>query len=233
MRPVICLVTPPLVRLERDTAYVAADPTSVLSGLSRTTDDLVERIGAAARAGVHLVQIRQPGMDGGPLAALTTAAIEAVRGTRTRVLVNERFDVALAVGAHGVHLRSDSFPAPRVRASAPREFLIGRSVHTLEEARAAAGDGATDYVIFGTVFATDSKSGAPTAGPERLAAVCAAVQIPVLAIGGITLARLDAVAAAGADGLAAIGLFSGGAADGMRQIVGQVVRTFDTPRRVP
>ena len=219
MRPVICLITPPLVRLKPDTTEGAVD--------------LVDRIGAAARAGVHLVQIRQPGMDGRPLAALAAAAIDAVRGTRTRVLVNDRVDVALDVGAHGVHLRSDSPPASRVRVAAPRDFLIGRSVHTLEAALDASRDGASDYVIYGTVFATDSKPGAPTAGPERLATVCVALPIPVLAVGGITLARLGAVAAAGADGFAAIGLFTGQTADALGEIVAQAVRMFDTPRRVP
>jgi len=215
MRPVICLITPPC----------PPEP--------HTMRDLVDRIVAAARAGVDLVQIRQPGMDGRPLASLAEAAIHAVRGTRTRVLVNDRVDIALAVGAHGVHLRGDSPSAARVRASAPRAFLIGRSVHGLEEAQAAAGDSAIDYMIYGTVFATDSKPGAPAAGLERLAAVCAAVPIPVLAVGGIIAARLGPIAAAGADGFAAIGLFATAPASALHEIVGEAVRTFDTPRRVP
>ncbi len=216
MRPVICLITPPL---------------NVASGFSRT--DLVARIGGAARAGVHLVQIRQPGLDVRPLADLVTAALEAVRGTTARILVNDRLDVALAVGAHGVHLRADSPPAARVRASAPPGFLIGRSVHALEDARAAAEDRAVDYLIYGTVFATASKPGAGAAGVDRLAAVCAAVPMPVLAVGGITPARLGAVAAAGADGFAAIGLFAGGAPGALEATVAEAVRTFDTPRSVP
>jgi thiamine-phosphate diphosphorylase len=134
------------------------------------------------------------------------------------------------VGAHGVHLRADSPPGGRVRAAAPPGFLIGRSVHTLEEARAAASEGAVDYLIYGTVFATPSKPGAAATGAARLAAVCAAVGVPVLAVGGITPARLGAVAAAGADGFAAIGLFAGGAIAGLREIVGQAVGAFDTPR---
>jgi thiamine-phosphate pyrophosphorylase len=226
MRPVICLITPPLVRPQPDT-------TDVASSMSRTTDELIDRIVAAARAGIDLVQIRQPGMDGRPLAALTAAAIHAVRGTRTRVLVNDRVDIALAVGAHGVHLRGDSPSAARVRASVPRAFLIGRSVHALEEAQAVAGEGATDYMIYGTVFATDSKPGALTAGLERLAAVCTAVPIPVLAVGGITAARLGPIAAAGADGFAAIGLFATAPASTIHEVIGEAVRTFDTLRRVP
>lgn len=224
MRPAICLITPPLVRLTPDTTYVA-------SGVSRT--DLVDRIGAAARAGVHLVQVRQPGVEGRPLVELAAAAVAAVRGTRTRVLVNDRLDVALAAGAHGVHLRGESMPAGRVRAVAPPGFLIGRSVHAAEEARTAAADGALDYLIYGTVFATDSKPGARAAGTGELAAVCAAAPVPVLAIGGISVERLGAVAAAGADGFAAIGLFAGVSLNGLHEIVGRAIRAFDTPATVP
>jgi thiamine-phosphate pyrophosphorylase len=208
------------------------DVADMACGFGPAAEELIDRIGAAARAGVHLVQIRQPGMDGRPLAALTSAAVAAVRGTRTRILVNDRFDVALAVGAHGVHLRGDSPPAPRIRAVAPGGFLIGRSVHALEEAQAAVGDGEVDYVMYGTVFATGSKPGAQPAGAERLAAVCAAVPIPVLAIGGITAVRLGAVAAAGADGFAAIGLFAG-APDRLHGIVERAMRAFDTLGSVP
>jgi thiamine-phosphate pyrophosphorylase len=229
-----------LVRLKPDTPYEKEDsvrpkpdPAYVGSGFSRTRDDLIARIAAAARAGVHLIQIRQPGWDGRPLAELVAAALDAVRGTDARVLVNDRLDVALAMGAHGLHLRSDSPLPERVRAVAPRPFLIGRSVHAAKEAQAASGDGALDYVIFGTVFPTESKPGAPAAGLDGLAAVCAAVPVPVLAVGGMTAARLGAVARAGADGFAAIGLFSEPALESLDGIVSAARRAFDTPATVP
>lgn len=215
MSPVICLITPPR----------PPEPAA--------TRDLVDRIGAAARAGVQLVQIRQPGFEARALTELTAAGVAAVRGTRTRVVVNDRVDVALAAGAHGVHLRSDSMPAARVRAAVGPGFLIGRSVHAVEEARAAAGDGGLDYVIYGTVFATGSKPGARAAGADALADVCAAVPIPVLAIGGVTPERLGAVAAAGAAGFAAIGSFARDAPDGLHEIVRRAVLAFDTPAAVP
>lgn len=215
MSPVLCLITPSRPQ----------EPAAVR--------DLVDRIGAAARAGVHLVQIRQPGFEARALTELTAAGVAAVHGTRTRVVVNDRLDVALAAGAHGVHLRGDSMPAARVRGTIGRHFLIGRSVHGVEEARAAAGERALDYVIYGTVFATDSKPGARAVGADALAEVCAAVPIPVLAIGGITPERLGAVAAAGADGFAAIGLFAREAPQDVHEIVGRAVRAFDTPAAVP
>lgn len=195
--------------------------------------NLVDRIGAAARAGVHLVQIRQPEIEGRALMGLVADAVRAVRGTQTRVVVNDRVDVALAAGAHGVHLRGDSMSAARVRAIVPPGFLIGRSVHSPEEARTVAGDGALDYVIFGTVFATGSKPGAAAAGRHALAAACAAVPLPVLAVGGITPERLGAVAAAGAAGFAAIGVFAGCAIDALHGEVVRAAQAFDTSARVP
>jgi thiamine-phosphate diphosphorylase len=168
---------------------------------------LVERVAAAAREGVHLVQIRERDLEGGPLTRLVSACLDAVRGTRTRILVNDRLDVALAAHAHGVHLRGDSFSAVRARGSAPAPFLLGRSVHSLADAVAATRDGGLDYLIFGTVFDTASKPGRPPAGLDGLAAVARATPLPVLAIGGITRGRIDDVMAAGASGVAAIGMF--------------------------
>jgi len=106
-----------------------------------------------------------------------------------------------------MHLRADSFSARRVRASAPSPFLIGRSVHSLAEAVAAADEGAADYLIFGTVYETSSKPGRPVAGVAELASVAAATPLPVLAIGGITPARIEEVMAAGASGVAGISMF--------------------------
>jgi len=173
---------------------------------------LVERVAAAAREGVHLVQVRERDLEGNALTRLVSACVTGVRGTRTRILVNDRLDVALAARAHGVHLRGDSFHASRVRAWAPVPFLVGRSVHSAEEAGAATREGGLDYLIFGTVFDTPSKRGRPVAGLDALAAVAGMTPLPVLAIGGITRARIGDVMAAGASGVAAISMFdtSGG-----------------------
>jgi len=168
---------------------------------------LIDRVRAAAQGGVHLVQIRERDLDGAPLAHLVSACLDAVRGTRTRVLVNDRVDVALTAGAHGVHLRGDSFAAPRIRAWTSQPFLIGRSVHSVTDAVAVTEDGAVDYLIFGTVFESTSKPGQPVAGIGGLAAVVRATPLPVLAIGGITPARIEDVMAAGAAGIAGISMF--------------------------
>jgi thiamine-phosphate pyrophosphorylase len=171
-------------------------------------DATVERVRWAAGAGVHLVQVREPDLDGGPLTALVRRCVDAVRGSRARVLVNDRVDVALAAGAHGVHLRADSMPAARVRAICPQGFLVGRSVHARDEAIAAAAAGGLDYLLFGTVFATTSKPGRAPAGLDALAEVASAVTIPVLAVGGVTPDTVNEVVLAGAAGFAAIGMFA-------------------------
>jgi thiamine-phosphate pyrophosphorylase len=194
---------------------------------------LLAHVTAAARAGVHLVQVRERDMEARPLVELVSRCVAAVRHTRTRILVNDRVDVALAAGAHGVHLRGDSMAAPRVRAMTAPEFLIGRSVRSRDEALRAQEDGELHYLVFGTVFETRSKPGMRGAGLDALAEVAAAVRVPVLAIGGVTAATLPAVHGAGAAGFAAIGWFADHPADQMQVAVQQASAAFDTPSGVP
>lgn len=179
---------------------------------------LIEKVRQAIAAGIGWVQIREKDLPGRPLAALVREAVASAAPTSARIIVNDRLDVALACGAHGVHLGGDSLPVrdvvswtaenlPRLRGPSPTEFLIGRSCHSLEEALAAERDGAA-YVFFGPVFATPSKLRfGPPQGLDRLREVCRALRIPVLAIGGITLENLASCLQAGAAGCAAIRLF--------------------------
>lgn len=199
----------------------------------RRQDALVARVAAAARAGVHLVQVRERDLEAGELVRLVERCVDAVRHTRARVLVNDRVDVALAARAHGVHLRGDSVPAARVRALAGPHFLIGRSVHTVSETAAADEQGALDYLLFGTVFETGSKPGVRPCGPAVLAEAVAATRLPVLAVGGITPETLPAIRQAGAAGFAAIGLFADAAPDRLQVVVQQACGAFDTPCTVP
>ena len=172
---------------------------------------LVERICEAAVAGVDWVQIREKDLDGQPLYDLVSAAVGAVRGSSTRILVNDRLDVAWTAAANGVHLGENSLPvAEAARAKrwfGAANFLIGASCHSAETARRAAQEGA-DYIFFGPVFATPSKAafGSPQ-GLEQLAEVCRSVTIPVLAIGGITTENARACLESGASGIAAIRMF--------------------------
>jgi thiamine-phosphate pyrophosphorylase len=197
---------------------------------------LVDAVGEAAAAGVHLVHVRERDLEAKALYMLVRRCVAAVERTRTRILVNDRFDVAVAAGAHGVHLPSFGVPAPRIRAVAPPGFLIGRSVHAVEEATAIGRDGGVDFLVFGTVFATTSKPGAQPAGADALRVVADSVAIPVLAIGGITTTRLRLVASTGAAGFAAIDLFAEAATRGLgalQTLVSAAALAFDTPSDVP
>jgi thiamine-phosphate pyrophosphorylase len=183
-----------------------------------THETLLQKIGAAAAAGVDWIQIREKDLSGRDCAWLTREALrrfanlQAARDAALRILVNDRLDVVLSERSAGVHLGENSLPLPEAKRLAgaqaqSRDFLIGVSCHSLETARTAASGGA-DYLFFGPVFATPAKAayGAPQ-GLERLAEVCRAVHMPILAIGGITVANAPACFAAGASGIAAIRLF--------------------------
>jgi len=194
-------------------------------GPSRTLED---QLRAAVDAGIDLIQIRERDLEAGALAALVDRALAIARGSATRVVVNDRLDVALACGADGVHLRGDSIPVAAARQLAPSPFIVGKSVHSVDEARAAVG---ADYLIAGSIFPTASKSGAPASlGLDGLRAVVCNAAAPVLAIGGITLDRLDAIRETGAAGIAAIGLFTG---DPLVTIVATARRRFDTAKLAP
>lgn len=175
---------------------------------SQTTPDLLRFLQAVVTAQFPLVQIREKSLPARVLYELTTRAVEITRGTKTRVLVNDRVDIALAAGADGVHLTARSLPADVVREICGPEFVIGVSTHSLAEARAAQAAGA-DFLVFGPIFDTESKRafGAPQ-GLDKLREVTSALgEFPVIAIGGITQENSPSVFAAGASGIAGISLF--------------------------
>jgi thiamine-phosphate pyrophosphorylase len=166
--------------------------------------NVLQLVEAAVAAQLSLVQIREKALSARVLYELATRAASITRGTPTRLLVNDRFDVARAAGADGVHLTSNSLPAHVVREICGKDFVIGVSTHSLEEARAAAS--AADFVLFGPVFTTGSKH---PQGLEKLREVTSALQgFPVVAIGGIDLGNMEECFAAGASGIAAIRLFT-------------------------
>lgn len=153
-------------------------------------------------AGVEAVQVRAKDADDRALYAFAVAAVAAVRPLGGRVIVNDRVDIALAADADGVHLGGSDLPVASARALAP-DLLIGATCRDRAAVVAAAKDGA-DYAGVGPVFATSSKAGLPDPlGTEGLAAVTGV--LPVVAIGGIDLARVPAVLGAGARGVAVLG----------------------------
>jgi thiamine-phosphate pyrophosphorylase len=179
---------------------------------------LLAKIAEAARAGVDYIQLREKDLPGRDLEELAGDAMQVLLAARApglgpRLLINSRADVALAAGAHGVQLRADDLSPREVRdivgqASRnskldTRDFLVGVSCHCAEEVARAAAAGA-DLVLFGPVFEKDGEK--IRSGLERLRRACRA-RVPVLALGGVTLANARACLDAGVRGIAAIRLF--------------------------
>jgi thiamine-phosphate pyrophosphorylase len=164
--------------------------------------DLPGWLARLSAAGVDAVQIREKDLDDRSLWEIVRTA-RALLPSSTRLLVNGRADIAVAAGAHGVHLPSDGVPASALRRRFGPEILIGVSTHAVEEVERARDEGA-DYATFGPVWETPGKG--PPVGAGALARA-AATGLPVYALGGVTIPRFGAVAAAGAAGVAAIRLF--------------------------
>lgn len=173
-------------------------------------------VGRAVESGVTLVQIREKRLSARLLFGLTCSVVVATRGTSTRVLVNDRADVASAAGADGVHLTSNSLSPTIIRRIFGPRFLIGVSTHNIDEVVEVVNGGA-DFAVFGPVFETPGKS-ADRKGVDALQKACAGVSpFPVVAIGGIDAGRIDGVMAAGASGIAAIRAFDD--VESMRQLL--------------
>jgi thiamine-phosphate pyrophosphorylase len=190
----LCLVTD----RRRLGAATGAPPSAYIDMLTR-------QILAAGASGIDLVQIREADLDARSLAGLVRTVVGQLRGTATKVLVNDRLDVALAAGADGVHLKENSLPLELVRSRGPMPFIVSCAVHT---PLTAAARRSADFLVAGTVLPTVSKSRADYLEWKGLGKVIAAAgKTPVLAIGGLGLESIPSLVASGAAGLAAIGAF--------------------------
>ncbi len=170
----------------------------------RPLDALWPFLPAAAEAGLTDLMIREKDLPGGPLFAMARGAVTRCRPLGVRVIVNDRVDVALAAGADGVHLGVAAIPVADARRIAGGRLRIGASTHSLEELRAAGGAGA-DEATFGPVFETPSKAVyGPPVGVGALVRACEESAVPVLALGGITAARIELLRGAKLSGVAAI-----------------------------
>jgi thiamine-phosphate pyrophosphorylase len=166
--------------------------------------DSPEVAARAASDGVEMIQIRAKELSTRALMDLARGAVEHAR--RSQILVNTRTDVALACGAHGVHLPAGSIAPHTIRRIAPAGFLIGVSCHTVDELRSAENEGA-DFAVFGPVFASITKSVVPL-GLEALRLATSSVLLPVYALGGVTARNAPLCIEAGAAGVAGISLFN-------------------------
>lgn len=171
-------------------------------------DDAIAAVRSVVAAGAPLVQVRLKSVGDGAALDHVRRAVEAAHAAGATCLVDDRVDVAMAAGADGVHLGADDLPVPVVRALTdghrPR-FLVGGTARDPETARRLADEG-VDYLGVGPCFPTGSKTGLPEpGGPARVAAVADAVEVPVVAIGGVTAEEVPALLDAGAHGVAVIG----------------------------
>ncbi len=210
--------------------YYITDRTAFSGDEPSRRRHLLEKISEAARAGVDYIQLREKDLSTRDLASLARKSVAAIeklrtenRGLRTALLINSRTDIALAAGADGVHLRSNDVSSQdvtaiwekcgssscgadtHVRRLSPEAPLIGVSCHSPEEVIRAAANSAT-FAVFAPVFEKKDSPCAPAQGLLSLEKACKA-NIPVLALGGITLANARSCLEAGAAGIAAIRLF--------------------------
>ena len=175
----------------------------VEAGLA-TPLSMVEVVQAALAGGARAIQLRNKGDTARELMAAGERMTPLLRQVGALFFINDRLDVALALGVDGVHLGPDDLPVAAVRAAAPRGFLIGRSADEAQVARDSVMDGA-DYIGCGTVFTTWTKTEAGhVIGVDGLRRVVEAVPAPVVGIGGVTVERVRDVAETGAAGVAVV-----------------------------
>jgi thiamine-phosphate diphosphorylase len=173
-----------------------------LAGIS-----LIACIRRAVDWGVDFVQIREKDLPDRQLFEIARRAVSLCQRTRCKILINGRADIALAAGAHGVHLPSTGLKASEIRAWIPESFIVGVSVHTEREVENACRQRA-HYVLLGHVFPTVSKRDyGPSLGLDFLRKVCSDSPLPVFALGGMRPDSIDPVLKTGAAGVAGIGLF--------------------------
>ena len=164
---------------------------------------LAEQVESALRGGVTCVQLREKELDEERFLREAEEIFTLCKRYRVPFFINDNVALALRCHADGVHVGQDDMDVAAVRRLVGQEMMIGVSVHTVEEARAAA-EGGADYLGVGAMFATSTKTDASLVTKETLRAICDAVSIPVVAIGGISKANLLELAGTGVDGVALV-----------------------------
>jgi thiamine-phosphate diphosphorylase len=165
--------------------------------------DMLALLDAVLAGGCRVVQLREKHMPLAELYPLAEAMVERSRRAGALFIVNDRADLALAVGAGGLHVGQDDLPAPAARRLLPSGTVLGVSTHDVHQARQALADGA-DYVAVGSIFPTGTKAGFQLVGPELVRNLRSEIPVPLVGIGGITLDNAEQVVGAGADAVAVI-----------------------------
>ena len=197
--------------------YVIIDPAACRG---RNPAEVAE---AALEGGASIVQWRDKVRDKGEQLPDALAVHQACRARDALFIVNDHADLALAIGGDGVHVGQKDLPVAVVRRILPAEFVVGASTNNPQEAAVAEAAGAS-YIAVGDIFGTATKQSTRPASPAALAAVKAAVKLPVIGIGGITAANAAAVIEAGASGVAVISAVCG--ADDPRAAAADLVRAI-------
>jgi thiamine-phosphate pyrophosphorylase len=195
-KPILYLITPGVT-------------TEATTPASEEFRNLVQQVSAAVAAGIQLIQIREKQLTARVLFELASCVVAIARDSSTRVLVNDRADIAAGAGADGVHLTTRSLAPDVIRKTFGGKFLIGASTHSLVEARNALGLGA-DFAVFGPIFPSPAKEkyGQPLGVGQLADAARELDPFPLIALGGISLEQVNDCLLAGASGIAGITLFS-------------------------
>ena len=196
--------------------------------------DLEDILDATIAGGCRLIQLREKEWPSGRLLPLAERLRERCRRGSVTFIVNDRVDLAIAVGADGVHLGQDDLPTRAARPLLRPGMVLGRSTHSVAQAREAQSEGA-DYIAVGSMFPTQTKPNFELVGPELIRAVRPATKSPLIGIGGITRENVAEVIRAGADGVAVISAVCGAPdpAAATREFLAAIRAERDLNRRGP
>ncbi|MCZ0872464.1 thiamine phosphate synthase [Peribacillus frigoritolerans] len=166
-------------------------------------EELTKIIAQSVSGGVSIVQLREKNNSSLSFYEKASALKQLLNELSIPLIINDRVDIALAVGADGIHIGQDDLPLPVVKKMVPEDMIVGVSVSTLEEALEAERNGA-DYIGVGSVFPTKTKQDATLMALEDLGEICRGVSIPAVAIGGITADNISALSDSGLSGTAVV-----------------------------
>jgi len=191
-----------LISFDKPLIYLITDGEATEENFSQKSTKTLNLIETAVREKISFIQIREKNLSARNIFRLASEAARLARKSETKILVNDRADIALAANADGVHLTAQSLSVETIRRNFPRDFIVGVSAHTFEAAEKAKRQGA-DFATFSPIFASPNK-GEPK-GLDELRKVCENLKsFPIIALGGIDESNYKSVLEAGASGFAAI-----------------------------